>query len=374
MNHTRAKTKPALRIAHTEASLGWGGQEIRILTESAGMIARGHQVTLLCPRESTIFDEAITRGIPVEALQLGRKNLTGIRAMRSWLASNSVDVVNTHSSTDTWLTALASLTLRNAPPLVRTRHISSPTPKNLPTRWLYQTATCHIATTGKRLRQQLIRENGYAPDSITSVPTGIDIAHFVPGDRSAARVALGLPVEGPVIGIVATLRSWKGHRFLVEAFAQLAHADATLLIVGDGPVRTALNDQISQCGLQGRVVMPGNKRDVRPWLHAMDVFVLPSYANEGVPQAILQAMLCRLAIVTTDAGSIAEAVENEVSGLIVPAQNAKALALAITRLLADERLRSRLGTEAQRSAKISFGQEGMLDRMENIFHDVVKHG
>lgn len=356
-----------LHIVHTEASLGWGGQEIRILTEAAGMIRRGHQVTLLCPPQARIFQEAGLRGVPVEALAIGRKNLAGLIAMRRWLKNHRADVINTHSSTDTWLTALASALLPAAPPLVRTRHISAPVPDNLATRWLYQTATRHIVTTGEKLRQQLIEQNRYAPDSLTSVPTGIDTAHFAPGERVAARRSLGLAEDGMVVGIVATLRSWKGHTYLLDAFAQLADRSTRLLIVGDGPQQDALQARIAELGLGGRVIMPGNQRDVLPWLQAMDVFVLPSYANEGVPQALLQAMLCGLPIVTTPVGSILEAVQDGEDGLIVAPKNSDALHQGIERLVQEPELRQALGENARAHGLEKFGLEAMLDKMESVF-------
>src|SRR3989344_5516003 len=168
----------AMHIVHTEASCGWGGQEIRILTEAEGMLRRGHKVTLLCPPEARIFAEAQQRKIPVVALPIGRKRLPGVLALRRWLKANSTDVINTHSSTDTWLAALASRLLDRPPPLVRPRHISAPVPKNRLTRWLYQRASTHIVTTGEKLRLQLILENGYDPARIPSVPTGMDTGDF----------------------------------------------------------------------------------------------------------------------------------------------------------------------------------------------------
>ncbi|MEK7206532.1 MAG: glycosyltransferase family 4 protein, partial [Pseudomonadota bacterium] len=113
-----------MHIVHTEASRGWGGQEIRVLTEAEGMIRRGHRVTLLCPPDARILAEAGLRNVPVAVLPIGRKRLRGILAVYRWLKANPADVVNTHSSTDTWLVALAALLLKNPPPLVRTRHIS----------------------------------------------------------------------------------------------------------------------------------------------------------------------------------------------------------------------------------------------------------
>lgn len=363
-----------LRIVHTEASLGWGGQEIRILSEAAGMAARGHQVRLLCPAEARIFSEAGARGVAVTALPISRKNPRGVFALRRWLAANPCDVINTHSSTDSWLAALACASLAGAPPLVRTRHISAPIPDNAATRWLYTRATARIVTTGERLRETLVHQNGFDGARIVSIPTGVDTTRFAPGDRDAARAALGLP-PGPLVGIVATLRSWKGHRFLVEAFHSLARPEARLAIVGDGPQREALEAQVAGLGLGDRVTFAGNRADVTPWLQAFDVFALPSYANEGVPQAIVQAMLCALPVVTTAVGSIGEAVQDGMTGLMVAPQQAAPLAAALARLLDDPALREQLGSAARAAALERFSLESMLDRMEAVFIDTVAtHG
>ncbi|MBI5782467.1 MAG: glycosyltransferase family 4 protein [Gammaproteobacteria bacterium] len=356
-----------MHIVHTEASRGWGGQEIRILTEAEGMIRRGHRVTLLCPNRARIFTEAEQRKIPVVALPIGRKRLRGVLALRRWLRATPVDVINTHSSTDTWLVALASLLLERPPSLVRTRHISASVPKNRLTRWLYQKATTHIVTTGEKLRLQLAMENGYDPATITSVPTGMDIEYFVPGIRAARRAQLHLDSNSLVIGIVATLRSWKGHEYLVEAFSRLSARSSQLVILGDGPQREALRQRVQALGLQDRVFMQGDQRDVLPWLQAMDIFVLPSYANEGVPQAIMQAMLCALPVVTTPIGSIGEIVTHDSTGLMVKPKDADDLWQALEKLAADASLRNRLGAQARQFALAHFGLDPMLDKMEKIF-------
>ncbi len=356
-----------LRIVHTEASCGWGGQELRILAEATGLRARGHEVSLLCPPQARIYEEARARGIPVTALPIGRKNLRGLLALRRWLKSHDVDVVNTHSSVDSWLVALVSRLFRRSPPMVRTRHIAARILNNTPTRWLYQRATRMIVTTGEQLRRQLVEDNRFDPSRVVSVPTGIDGAYFTPGDKRAARAQLGLPPDVPLIGIVATLRSWKGHRYLVDAFTTLTGPHCRLVIVGDGPQRGALEHQIADLGLRERVLLAGNQQDVRPWLRALDVFVLPSYANEGVPQAVVQAMLCGLPVVSTPIGSIPEAVTHEETGLVVPPRQVAPLAAAIERLLADPALGARLGAQARARALARFGLAHMLDEMEAVF-------
>ncbi len=361
-----------MKILHTEASLGWGGQEIRILEEARGMIGRGHDVLLACDPAARIRAEAARYGVPSLALPIGRRSLRGILALRGLLTRYRPDLINSHSSTDTWLAALARFAVNSPPPLVRTRHISAPVPRNFPTTWLYTRATTHLVTTGVRLRETLIRENGYPGDMITSVPTGIDPERFQPGDRLAACRALGLDPGLRYIGIVATLRSWKGHDDLIEACRRLTGHDWRLLIVGDGPRRTLLEETVARLGLGDRIGFVGQRNDPERWLPVFDVFCLPSYANEGVPQSLLQAMLAGLPIVTTPVGSITEAVQDGISALLVEPRNTTALAQALSRLLDEPALGRRLGTAARAIALQRFGRESMLDAMQHVFEHIAR--
>ncbi len=360
----------ALHIVHTESSCGWGGQELRILTEARGMLARGHRVQLLCPPEAPIFEAARRRGIPVEALPIARKNWRGLAALRRWLsAQRGVDVLNTHSSTDSWLAALACATRTCAPVIVRTRHVSTAVNRNPATRWLYQCAARHIVTTGEALRQQLLRDNSYDPATVTSVPTGIDLQHYRPQAPAVARGALGLNPACHYLGILATLRTWKGHAYLLDAFARLAprYPDWQLLLVGDGPQWRNLTRRIEELQLRERVIMPGNREDVPLWLNSMDVFVLPSYGEEGVSQSVMQAMACARPVVTTTVGALPEAVVHGETGLLVAPRDVAQLEEALEQLMCDGTLRERLGAAARARAERLFGIERMLDAMEAVF-------
>ena len=358
-----------LTIVHTESSLGWGGQEIRILSESQGLIRRGHDVKLICPPEARICAEAKNWSVPAIALPIAKKRPLGVKVLVEWLKRNRCDVLSTHSSTDSWLAALALLVLGRPVRMVRTRHISAPVPRNMFSRWLYTRATARIVTAGELLRKELIERNHFAADRIDSVPTGIDASRFAPGDPAIARAALKLPRDKTLVGIVATLRSWKGHRYLIEAVAQLPDSIG-LVIVGDGPQREALEALVDERDMRARVRFAGDQRDVVPWLQALDIFALPSYANEGVPQALVQAMLVGLPCVTTNAGSIAELAMHESTALVVPPQDANALRDSLLRLIKDPFLRKTLADAARRHCSQHLSYETMLERMEAIYRQV----
>lgn len=356
-----------MRIVHTEASLGWGGQEIRILSESRGLIGRGHEVHLLCPPEARIYSEAPRWRVPATALPIARKRPVGVKVLFEWLMRNRCDVICTHSSTDSWLTALTLLALGRPVPMVRMRHISAPVHKNLPTRWLYTRATTRIVTTGEALKKELVERNGFPAERIDSVPTGVDATRFRPGDRAGARAKLGLPHDRTLVGIVATLRDWKGHEYLIEAIKSLP---VELVIVGDGPRRQILEAFVKEKQVDNQVRFAGDQADVVPWLQALDIFVLPSFANEGVPQALIQAMMTALPCVTTHAGSIAELAIDGQTALVVPTKDSRAIRAALERLLADESLRKKLGEAARRHCEEKFSYQRMLDRMETIYRQV----
>lgn len=360
----------SLRILHTESSTGWGGQEIRTLTEARGMLDRGHQVTLLTPAEAEIYPAAVRMGIPVVALPIVKKRPGALNTVVRWLAQHrhEFDVINTHSSTDAWLFAVAAALLSNTPPIVRTRHVSTAINNKFSTRWLYGRSTAHIVTTGEALRKQLARDNGFALEKMTSVRTGISLERFRPLDKAQCRADLGL-ADKPTLGILATLRDWKGHDYLLDAWQQLRAGglDWQLLIIGDGPRRAHLEQRVQSMELSDSVQFVGNQDDVPRWLSSLDLFTLPSYGDEGVPQGIMQAMACGQAVISTPVGAIEEAVQRDHTGLIVPPRDAQALATALERLMRDDALRQQMASAGLDYARNNFGIDIMLDRMDTVF-------
>ena len=356
-----------MKILHTEASCGWGGQEIRILEESRGLIDRGHQVSIACPAYARLADEAPRYGVPVIHLPIEVKTFAGFQAVRHQLSNNRYDVVNTHSSADSWLVALACATSPAPPGIVRTRHISAPVSGHFANRWLYRQAKI-IVTTGGSLRQHLINALAENPNRIISITTGIDTKRFFPApDRAVAKEKVGLSPSQKHVGIVATLRSWKGHLILLEAFARVQIPGLMLVIVGDGPMREQIAQAAFRLGLTDRVIMVGQRIDPENWLQAMDVFCLPSYANEGVPQALMQAMAVGLPVISTPVGAIGEIICNQENGVLVPPKNISALADAMANMTTDTSLAARLGTEACCRATRDFGIERMISQMEAVF-------
>jgi len=362
-------THHSIKILHTEASQGWGGQEIRILTEAKGMISRGYHVTIVSPKQAPIYHEAIKNNIPAVALPIEKKSIHALLRIYKYIQKQRPDIINTHSSTDSWLFGIAIKLLHSPPPIIRTRHISAPISTGFFSRWLYTRSAKHIITTGSKLRAQLINVNNFPATNITSIPTGIDQELFKPGSMSRSRNRLGLDSNAIIIGIVATIRSWKGHIYLAEAFknySQKTNKNCILLVVGDGPAKESFQSAAKKLGIIEQVVMAGNQRNVSPWLHTMNYFVLPSYANEGVPQSILQAMMCKIPVITTNIGSITDAIIANKTGIIVDPKNPAMIERALIMLGSDPALKDYIINNAHHHALTNFSLKIMLDKTEGI--------
>ncbi|WP_230353112.1 glycosyltransferase family 4 protein [Lelliottia sp. WAP21] len=362
-----------MHIVHTEADGGKGGQPLRIINESLGMIQRGHQVTLLCPDTAPLNAMAREAGLTVVTLPLKRKNLNNLKLLRRWLIEHreSIDVINSHNSADTWLVALANLTLSNPIPLVRTRHASGVPRNNWTTRWLFRKACAHIVTTGEALRYQMAAI-GVPMSQSTSVPSGVDTQRFHPADKHQARTQCGLSQDDFWLGVVSHLRPNKGHSVLLRALAKIDHPDIKLAIVGEGPHKATLEQEIVGLGLQQRVMMAGHRSDPEQWFPAFDIALSPSHDMEGVPQGVLQSLASRVATIATDAGGTADAVINGKTGILIAQRDEAALQDAILKLYQDSALREALAQQGYDYLCAHLTRECMLDAMEKVFSDAAQ--
>ncbi len=334
------------------------------------MVARGHDVWLAAPVDSPIAKNAAARGLRVVPVRFRRPwGVRDVPIVRRTICRLGVEVVNTHSSWDAWIAGMAARLAGTAVGLVRTRHVSTPIASSPASRFLYTRLADRVVTTGETIRQAMIQRNGYPAGRIVSVATGLDLAAFRPTrDSVAVRASLGIPADVWVVGTVSTLRSWKGHRYLVEAIASLrSERDVRGLLVGDGPYAEAIRSRILELGLEAAVTMPGQREDVADMLTAMDVFAFPSTANEGVPQAVLQAMALRRPVVASRIGGIPEVVRDGETGLLVPAGDAAALARGIGRVRADTSAAVARSRAAEGLVRAEYTLEVMLEKMEQVY-------
>ena len=343
------------------------------------MQERGHRVLLACAPDCRLAQRAREWNLPVEGIKFQRSiDWRVILRLRRLMLSERVDVLNTHSSKDSWCGGIAARLARGVK-VVRTRHVSIPIKNNLPTRLLYTRLTDAIITTGEKLRQQLIQDNGFRAERIVSIATGVDLQRFNPSQysRRSGREELGLSPDAPLVGTIAMLRRMKGHNVLIDAAAQVLQQipQAKFLIVGDipsaSPVKANLEEQVARLGIGGSVIFTGYREDVPEILTALDCVVLSSTRDEGVPQSVAQALAMARPVVVTDVGATAELVENGVTGILVPPSNAAALAEGILSVLREPETASQRALSGQQRVRERYSVERMAEQVERLYERLV---
>ncbi|MBP9051841.1 MAG: glycosyltransferase [Ilumatobacteraceae bacterium] len=212
---------------------------------------------------------------------------------------------------------------------------------------------------GSASADDLTRYFGIPRHSITVVHNGVAESEFVRPPTSSP----------PVVGCAARLEDQKGIDLLLRAMAQIP--DARLVLVGDGDRRIALEQQAAELGITDRVDFVGWLPDARQQIASFDVFALAS-RDEAFPLTIVEAMLSGTPVVATDVGSVAEAVIDSVTGLLVPAGDVPALVVALRRMLDDAQLRDRLALAARSHAVEHFTDVAMAEGYDRVWRSILR--
>src|SRR5438876_5970139 len=328
---------PGSVVLHTEASRGFGGQEIRTLAESRWLATHGWRALIAAQPGTRLLAEAERAGVATVAVRMrGPWSLLAVAALRRVIRANDVAVVHTHSSIDAWVAGLAARSL--GVPVVRSRHVSIPIPGSRA--FVYRLAD-RIITSGEAVAT-IVRGAGVPAERVVAIGPGLDTTRFHP-NVSGAGVRTELGLRGPAVGLVANIRGSKGHAYFLEAARSVLaqRPDARFLIVGDGIGFDDVRRRVKEMGLESYVVMTGFRRDVPEVMAALDVLVLPSVKSEAMSQVIPQALAVGTPVVGTTVGGTPELVRDGETGRLVPPADAAALAGAILDFLRDpERARA----------------------------------
>ena len=344
----------SLALLHVVDSLEFGGLE-RVVTDLA--IAQrdaGHRVAVFSINATTGFRPTLeTAGIEVlVGDKHGTLDRAVLRALRAASVGRGIDVIHAHNFVPNYYAAFASLFARRAPVLVGTCHDMGMRLSHRRLRWLYRwslTRTARVAMVGQQVCDRFVQSGIVRPDRAVTVLNGIPVERFRNTDarRLAARAALGIAPDAPVIGCVGRLVGLKNHRLLLEQVPALVarHPQLQVVLAGDGPLRADLAAQAQGLKIADRVHLLGARNDVADILPAFDVFALPSQ-TEGLSIALLEACATGLAIVATKVGGNPEIVHHGDTGLLVEVDDGPGLGAALETLLDDAALRARLGANA----------------------------
>lgn len=229
-----------------------------------------------------------------------------------------------------------------------------------------------VVTVSDRVKEDYCRTVGVSPDKCVTIYNGLDLEEFAQGgaSRQSVRASLGIAPEARVVIMVARLVRQKAHEILIEAARMVAPGvpDVQFLIVGEGHRMDELQALACEAGLKERFHFLGSRSDVRDLYRAADVSCMTS-TREGFSNVVVESLASGLPLVATDVGGNGEAIEDGVSGYLVPVGDVRAIAFRLTSLLTDDGVRARMSAAARvRASRFSLEEtvratEALYDRL-----------
>ena len=369
------KASRPVTVLHAVEDLKVGGMERVIASIVTRLNPARYASRVLCvTRGGAVADELSRKGVPVTVLGLDNYHRPGqLLSLYRWLRKNPCHILHSHGYFAGVFARIAGFPT-GIPYIVthvhsayidyKTRHRSMEK--------LLSFRTDRIICVSRTVQDWVVDAVGIDRGKTVVVYNGPGFDPEGWPDESVSltrRRACGIQDGDTVFTIVASLTSNKGHHVLLESFSGLlaAYPDATLLVVGDGPLRSELEDRARQMAINRKVIFTGLQTDVMAWLGISDVCLLPSQFREGLGLALIEAMAAGLPVIGTRIGGIPEVITDDENGLLVPPGNTEALTHAMMRMARDRDSRIRMGRRGREIYEEKFSLSGMIRNIEAVY-------
>jgi L-malate glycosyltransferase len=377
----QADARPSRNVFYLVDSLNIGGTETQAVELALRMAARGHRITLGCLKAQGPLIKRLHES-NVEVAEFypsgGIDSAGGVYQLLrlSWhLRERKYDIVHTH---DLWsnLMGVPAARLAGVPAIVSSRrdlgHLDWYEGKRR--NWLrrIQNLSHVILTNSGSIRDALISDDDFASEKLRVIHNGIDVEKF---RRHAEHEGLFPQAgAGKLIVLVGNMHSEvKGHSCLIASVpAVIAEFPLTrFVLVGDGELRKKFEQEVEALGVSESFIFLGRRDDVPEILASCDIAVLPSLA-EGLPNAVLEYMAAGLPCIVSSVGGNAELVEDGITGLLVPAQDSAALAMAILNLLRNSGLAQQIARNGREFIERNFSFERLVEQVEQLYAELLQ--
>ena len=358
-----------MKILHVETGRHFLGGPQQVVYLIKALRERGHDNTLVCPPDSGIDGVARLAGIRVQNLFCaGDLDLPFAYRLAQFLKEQAPDIVHCHSRRGADLLGGLAATYADIPAVV-SRRVDN-TEMRLMATLRYKPFQKIIAIS--EAIAAVLREHGIENERIAVIRSAVDAEAFsrVP-DREAFLKEFAIDDGAFTIAAAGQLIPRKGHRYLLQAVADLARRGRQLRVVifGDGYLNNQLRAQAASLGLGGVVQFAGFRDDLDDFIGCFDLMVHPALA-EGLGVAVLKAAAAGVPVVGFDAGGMREAVAHESTGLLVPTENTDDLRKAIATMINDDELRRRMSAAGQQRMRDEFSIATMAAKHEALYESL----
>ncbi len=363
------RTEP-LRVSFVLTSMPVGGAET-LLVNLIERLDRGLIAPeVICLKDRGPLGEQLAQSIPVHHGFISSKwDLRVLWKLRRQFRKSRTDAVVTIGAGDKMFWGRLAARLAGVPVICSALHSTGwPDGVGKLNRKLTCITDAFIAVAQDHA-QFLINWEGFPRQRVFMIPNGVDTERFVPSldRRSWLRDQLDIPNDAPLVGIVAALREEKNHSQFILAAREVLRCfpDTRFVIVGDGPMRATIEEQISDLGLTPYFHLLGTRSDTPAILAGLDVFALTS-KNEANPVSILEALACGIPVVSPNVGSIHETVLDGHTGILTKPGSAEETADAIIKLLGNPQLSRQMGFNGRDHVRQSWSLRAMVTGYERL--------
>jgi glycosyltransferase involved in cell wall biosynthesis len=366
---------PRLRLLFVVGNFVAGGAERHLLELWSRIDRRRFEVTIACfHRDGQFTAQVEALGWPIVELGLGRRvyDLRGIVGLARLIHATlqvRPDVIHGYLFGPNLFAVLAGRLCGVPAIVVAKRNMDAfESPRQASLQRLAHRWATHVTAVSGAVADS-VAAMGVPRERITVIPNGVDAERFAVAPPPRANGAA-------VVGSVGCLAPRKDYATLLDALALLRGRgrDFRVELVGDGPERAALEAHAASLGLSDRVRFLGERPDVDRLLPTMDVFVLSS-REEGIPNALLEAMAAGRPSVATAVGGTPEVMRDGETGWIVPPRSPERLAAALEQALDDPAEAARRGDNARRYAREVLSIDAMVRRHEAFYESLARsHG
>jgi glycosyltransferase involved in cell wall biosynthesis len=368
----------ALAICMFDNEVVRGGAEEHMLCLLRGLDRRRFRPLLVCPAELIAL---LRPGLPddVEVLPLAlfsHRQFGLMWELSSFLRRQGVQVLHSHGFRPS---ILASPVGRWAgvPVTVETPHVREYWRKGWKANFVFDRVAGRLVdryiAVSEANQKYLVEEKKLPEKKVTVIRNGCDISRFesAPAVPADLKRRAGFNQGDRVLLVAARLEPQKGHSVLLQAMALLKpeFPDLRVVMLGDGSLRSLLEMQVRELGLEGSVHIPGHSPDTRQWMSVADICVLPSFA-EGLPLFAIECLAAERSMVASAVDGTPEIIVDGKTGLTVPPGDVAALAGAIASLLRDPAHAAQLAAAGAEWVRKNFTLERQIRETENLYEEL----
>ncbi len=353
-------------IINSIAPTVWGGGEKWMLTTAVGLRERGHTIYFCGQPDSLFLKNATDAGFVTYPLHIKSDvGLPNILRLAKFFRRKKIDVIITNFNKDVRLAGLAKrlagvkrLVARNGLPI-------------LPDKWIYRKTYRWFAdgmiTNTQAIRYRYLSYGWLPQDFVCVIHNGIDTEQCEPVDRNALRSELGLPVASKVVGFVGRLVPQKEPFLFIEVAERILREipDIRFLMVGEGPLRNEIERHLAEKNISSQFHLTGQRNDAMRLYQALDLLLLTSH-KEGLPNVILEAMLCALPVVAFDVGGVRELIPDDSCGRVIPFGETEPMVEQAIEILKNNDLAEKTGTAAGARIRSEFSVQTMIKAVERV--------